>query len=94
MRAADALVAFFPHGVRENNTTVLSAMSHGCAVITNIDKYSPSWMAHNHSIFDINLLDGFPSINDLERVGSNAIEAVNNFTFSELAKLITNNEIK
>jgi hypothetical protein len=51
-------------------------------------------MAHNHSIFDINLLDGFPSINDLERVGSNAIEAVNNFTFSELAKLITNNEIK
>jgi hypothetical protein len=94
MRAADALVAFFPHGVRENNTTVLSAMSHGCAVITNVDKYSPSWMAHNHSIFDINLLDGFPSKNELERVGSNAIEAVNNFTFSELAKLITNNEIK
>ena len=29
MRSADALVAFFPHGVRENNTTVLSAMSHG-----------------------------------------------------------------
>jgi glycosyltransferase involved in cell wall biosynthesis len=94
MRAADALVAFFPHGVRENNTTVLSAMSHGCAVITNVDKYSPSWMVHNHSIFDINLLDGFPSKNELERVGSNAIEAVNNFTFSELAKLITNNEIK
>jgi len=94
MRAADALVAFFPHGVRENNTTVLSAMSHGCAVITNVDRYSPSWMAHNHSIFDINLLDGFPSKNELERVGSNAIEAVNKFTFSELAKLITNNEIK
>ena len=94
MRAADALVAFFPHGVRENNTTVLSAMSHGCAVITNVDKYSPSWMAHNHSIFDINLLDGFPSKNELERVGSNAIEAVSKFTFSELAKLITNNEIK
>jgi glycosyltransferase involved in cell wall biosynthesis len=94
MRAADALVAFFPHGVRENNTTVLSAMSHGCAVITNVDRYSPSWMAHNHSIFDINLLDGFPSKNELERVGSNAIEAVNKFTFSELAKLITNNEKK
>ena len=94
MRAADALVAFFPYGVRENNTTVLSAMSHGCAVITNIDSYSPSWMAHNQSIFDINLLDRFPSRSELDRVGSNAIEAVNKFTFSELAKLITNNEIK
>ena len=94
MRAADALVAFFPHGVRENNTTVLSAMSHGCAVITNVDEYSPSWMAHNHSIIDINLLDGFPSKNELERVGSNAFEAVKNYTFSELAKLITNHKVK
>ena len=94
MRAADALVAFFPHGVRENNTTVLSAMSHGCAVITNVDEYSPSWMAHNHSIIDINLLDGFPSKNELERVGSNAIEDVKNYKFSELAKLISNHKVK
>ena len=94
MRAADALVAFFPHGVRENNTTVLSAMSHGCAVITNVDNYSPSWMVHNHSIFDINMLDSFPSRSDLTRVGSSAIEAVKNYTFSELAKLISSSEIK
>ena len=29
--AADALIAFFPHGARENNTTVLSAMAQGGA---------------------------------------------------------------
>jgi hypothetical protein len=88
MRAADALVAFFPHGVRENNTTVLSAMSHGCAVITNIDRYSPSWMVHNRSIFDINKLSSFPSRGDLELVGKNSIEAVKDYSFSELAKLL------
>jgi hypothetical protein len=93
MRATDALVAFFPHGVRENNTTVLSAMSHGCAVITNVDDYSPNWMMHNHSIFDINMLDHFPSRSELEHVGLNASDAVKNYTFSELAKLIANSEM-
>jgi hypothetical protein len=93
MRASDALVAFFPHGVRENNTTVLSAMSHGCAVITNVDDYSPNWMVHNHSVFDINMLDHFPSRSELEFVGLNASDAVKNYTFSELAKLIAKSEM-
>jgi glycosyltransferase involved in cell wall biosynthesis len=89
MRAADALVAFFPHGVRENNTTVLSAMSHGCAVITNIDKYSPSWMIHGSSVFDIDKMTNFPSGRELEEVGRNAKQAVAPYSFSQLSKIIS-----
>jgi hypothetical protein len=89
MRAADALVAFFPHGVRENNTTVLSAMSHGCAVITNIDKYSPSWMIHGASVFDIDKMTKFPSGTELEEVGRNAKQAVAPYSFSQLSKIIS-----
>jgi len=89
MRAADALVAFFPHGVRENNTTVLSAMSHGCAVITNIDRYSPSWMIHGLSIFDIDKMTEFPSVSELEEVGRNAKQAVAPYSFSQLSKILS-----
>jgi hypothetical protein len=89
MRAADALVAFFPHGVRENNTTVLSAMSHGCAVITNIDQHSPSWMVHGLSVFDIDKMVQFPSSSELEEVGRNAKQAVAPYSFSQLSKIIS-----
>ena len=89
MRAADALVAFFPHGVRENNTTVLSAMSHGCAVITNVDKYSPSWMIHGSSVFDIDKMTKFPSGRELEEVGRNAKLAVAPYSFLQLSKIIS-----
>jgi hypothetical protein len=88
LHAADALVAFFPHGVRENNTTVLSAMAHGCAVITNFDSYSPTWMEHGKSVLDINRLVTFPSANELSRVGEAARLAVAPFTFESLASLL------
>jgi len=89
LHATDALVAFFPHGVRENNTTVLSAMAHGCAVITNFDSYSPVWMEHGKSVFDIDQLSTFPSANELIRVGEAARQAVAPFTFDSLATLLT-----
>ena len=89
MRAANALVAFFPHGVRENNTTVLSAMSHGCAVITNVDKYSPSWMVHGSSVFDIDKMTNFPTDRELEEVGINAKQAVAPYSFLQLSKIIS-----
>jgi len=89
MRAADALVAFFPLGVRENNTTVLSAMSHGCAVITNVDKYSPSWMVHGHSVLDIDKMTKFPSESELKEIGKNAIGAVAPYTFSQLGHILS-----
>jgi glycosyltransferase involved in cell wall biosynthesis len=89
LRAADALVAFFPLGARENNTTVLSAMAHGCAVITNTDRRTPSWMKHGESIFDIDRLTVFPSTEELEHVRQGAIMAVAPYTFARLAEFLT-----
>ena len=89
---ADALVAFFPSGVRENNTTVLSAMAHGCAVITNLDEYSPPWMKHGESVFDVNQLASFPSNEELLVVRSGAKNAVSPYTFEQLSKLLSKRE--
>ena len=92
MTEADALVAFFPSGVRENNTTVLSAMAHGCAVITNLDEYSPPWMKHGESVFDVNQLVSFPSSAELLAVRTGAKKAVIPYTFEELSKLLSKRE--
>ena len=89
MRRAHAMVAFFPNGVRENNTTVLSAMSHGCAVITNLDGFSPRWMVHGDTVFDINQLSEFPSTGDLKRVGDRARDAASGYSFADLARILT-----
>ena len=89
---ADALVAFFPSGVRENNTTVLSAMAHGCAVITNLDEYSPPWMKHGESVFDVNQLTSFPSSAELSTVRIGAKKAVSPYTFEQLSKLLSKRE--
>ena len=85
LQETTALVAFFPNGVRENNTTVMSAMAHGCAVISNLDSLSPSWMNNGHNIFDINKLENFPDAAQIERVRKNAQSAVAEFGFDRLA---------
>jgi len=90
LRKADALIAFFPNGARENNTTVLSAMSHGCAVITNIDNYSPAWMKHGESIFDINKLSEFPSALEIQTVRDGAVKAVAPYSFESLSEILMN----
>ena len=88
LQETTALVAFFPNGVRENNTTVMSAMAHGCAVITNLDLLSPKWMKHGHNVFDINKLENFPDAAQIASVRKNAQLAVAEFGFDRLALLI------
>ena len=88
LQETTALVAFFPNGVRENNTTVMSAMAHGCAVITNLDSLSPNWMTHGHNVFDINKLENFPDAAQIASVKKNAQLAVVEFGFDRLALLI------
>jgi glycosyltransferase involved in cell wall biosynthesis len=88
LRQVSALVAFFPKGVRENNTTVLSAMAHGCAVITNIDSSSPTWMVHGDTVFDIDYLESIPSRDELARVGKNAAEVTKTYSFQVLSSII------
>lgn len=56
-------VAFFSKGVRANNTSIYVPMEKGCAVLTNLDGHSPTWMRKGINILDINHLEG----HDLER---------------------------
>ncbi len=50
---ADLFVAFFEHGYRANNTSVNAALERGCAVLTNLDGFSPSWAQHGSTILGI-----------------------------------------
>lgn len=89
LRRVDALVAFFARGVRENNTTVLSAMTHGCAVVTNLDDNSPSWMIHAETVFDINKLARFPGKAEIRAVGEAGMKVASEFSFERLAEVIS-----
>lgn len=85
---ASAMLAFFPRGARENNTSIISAMNLGVPVITNLDNWSPSWMVHGETVFDINQLHDFPTSESLLKVGNSGMEAVKGLTFEQLLDLL------
>lgn len=66
----------------------MSAMAHGCPVITNVDDRSPTFMRHQETIFDVQRLAQFPSAQDLLRVGAAARAAVAPMDFAALARLL------
>jgi hypothetical protein len=68
------LAAFFERGLRANNTTVNAAMECGCAVITNLDEYSPAGLTHMRNVIDINLCDRLPGLEHAQRIGQAARE--------------------
>jgi hypothetical protein len=53
--------AFFPAGVRGNNTSVASALERGAVVITNLDEHSPPEYVHMRNVLDIEQLDELPA---------------------------------
>ena len=57
---ASFLAAFFEHGLRANNTTVNAALEYGCAVVTNLDQFSPVGYEHMKTVLDINRLETLP----------------------------------
>lgn len=61
---ADVVCAFFPQGVRANNTSVHAAMRLGKPVLTNMDANSPPLSA-----MDIRLLTSWPTVQELREVG-------------------------
>jgi len=86
---SDGMVAFFATGVRENNTSVLGAMAHGCAVFANVDSYSPAWMIHGETIFDIERLESLPSRDQMRALGGRAKAVVRDFSFAALVDRIS-----
>jgi hypothetical protein len=86
LTAADAMLAFFPSGVRENNSSVIGAMNHGLAVVTNLDAHSPPLFQHGQTVLDIDQLDEFPTLEVLRSIGRAGQEAVQHYSFAHLAE--------
>lgn len=73
LRAATYYAAFFPSGVRGNNTSVASAMEHGSVVLTNLDRHSPLELRHMENVVDVNRCEALPTDPDLlRRIGEAA----------------------
>jgi hypothetical protein len=61
LRQATYYAAFFPAGVRGNNTSVASALERGSVVITNLDEHSPPEYRHGKNLLDIARCDELPT---------------------------------
>jgi hypothetical protein len=68
------VAAFFEKGLRANNTTVNAAMEVGCAVITNLDEYSPEGLVHMKNVIDIHRCERLPEAADAATIGRAARE--------------------
>lgn len=68
LRDAHAVCAFFPQGVRANNTSVHTAMQAGAPVITNLDADSPREFQHGITVIDLPQLGMWPSYHQLRAV--------------------------
>ena len=71
---ATFLAAFFEKGLRANNTTVNAAIECGCAVVTNLDEYSPVGYEHMKTVLDITKTDRLPNMEEIARIGQAARE--------------------
>jgi hypothetical protein len=86
LRRATFFAAFFPSGVRANNTSVAAAMQLGAVVITNVDSYSPPEFVHMENIVDIEACSALPSDPAvLERLSRGAIATSRLRTWRHLA---------
>lgn len=67
LRESTFYAAFFPSGVRANNTSVASALERGAVVITNLDEHSPGEYRHLENVIDVNRTEALPT--DAETLG-------------------------
>ena len=61
LRQATFFAAFFPRGVRANNTSVAAAMEAGAVVITNLDRFSPPEYVHMENVIDVERCEELPA---------------------------------
>jgi hypothetical protein len=85
LRSSTFFVAFFEHGVRDNNSSVITAMEQGAVVITNLDEASPTFLRHGETMFDIRSLEALPTdAAHLAEVAANARAAVRDRSWERL----------
>jgi hypothetical protein len=75
LRESTFFAAFFPGGVRANNSSVMAALEHGSVVLTNLDEDSPPEYVHLESVVDVERCDALPlDPQMLETLSRNAVE--------------------
>jgi hypothetical protein len=85
LRGSTFFVAFFEHGVRDNNSSVIAAMEQGAVVITNLDQDSPAFLRHGETVLDIRAMDSLPSDPALlASISVKAREAVRDLSWERL----------
>lgn len=84
---ATFFAAFFPKGVRANNTTVAAAMETGAVVITNVDENSPPEFVHMENVIDIERCAELPDDEAvLDRIRARAGETARARGWAELVE--------
>jgi hypothetical protein len=87
--------AFFPQGVRANNTSVNSAMNAGAVVVTNLDEGSPSGYRHMHSVIDVATCTELPTDGEILRdIGRNATAEAKLLSWDALAERLVSTDQK
>ena len=86
LRTTTYFAAFFPSGVRANNTSVHSAMTAGAVVVTNLDAGSPEGYRHMDTVLDIDACEALPTDHGvLEEIGEHAKLQAGNYDWQALA---------
>jgi hypothetical protein len=87
LRQSTYFAAFFPRGVRANNTTVAAAMETGVVVITNLDRHSPAEYVHMENVIDLDRCEELPTDEAvLERLRARAVETARGRGWDELVQ--------
>ena len=87
--------AFFPKGVRANNTSIHSAMTAGAVVVTNLDGGSPEGYVHMQTVIDIDACTALPTETGvLRQIGESATAQAAQFDWQALAdRLLEKDEV-
>ncbi|MEJ7892746.1 MAG: hypothetical protein WKF94_08895 [Solirubrobacteraceae bacterium] len=94
LRSSTLFAAFFPMGVRDNNTSIASAMEHGCVVITNLDRFSPRHLRHMENMLDIDQCRELPSDPlALKRMSVGAMETARARDWDDLARQLRPSDV-
>ena len=90
LRETTFYAAFFPAGVRANNTSVASALERGAVVITNLDEHSPSEYRHLENVIDLERTDRLPTEpTELAAISAAATETARQRSWPKLVERLT-----
>jgi hypothetical protein len=91
LKTTTYFAAFFPTGVRANNSSVQTAMQAGAVVITNLDDRSPDGFNHMDSLIDIQTCSALPTDeHTLSRISRSASAAADRYDWGGLIRRLTN----